>query len=308
MYEKFRKTLDHNSFICFFVIALAGNVQINGRVEFKYTISPTFSLPNSNWFASDNAAYLVITSSGAVLVADIKYTAPNITSAYINELFIPWKANNNLTVFFGYRNIADYDSFLGNNGSLKWGKNGIGILWYKSVISFVYGANNIYIDGGTSFNANSITSTDFAILVKTSFYPFNIAFNVNGVVDFSYGLLGTRISYNLRPFTLYVAAGYEYTDNELLGLLLGFSAELPSSNLIFEVDASDFTNIKFYGDGNYKVGNYKIGSSGTYALGSGAYEFDPYIATKFGNADAKFYGVIKNSGFHGATLSVSFGL
>ncbi|MGC8901770.1 MAG: hypothetical protein ACP5KD_00280 [Fervidobacterium sp.] len=106
----------------FFVIALAGNVQINGRVEFKYTISPTFSLSNSNWFASDNAAYLVITSSGAVLVADIKYTAPNIASAYINELFIPWKANNNLTVFFVYRNIADYDSFLGNNGSLKWGK------------------------------------------------------------------------------------------------------------------------------------------------------------------------------------------
>ncbi|MGB9614335.1 MAG: hypothetical protein ACPL3B_02395, partial [Fervidobacterium sp.] len=65
----------------FFVIALAGNVQINGRVEFKYTISPTFSLSNSNWFASDNAAYLVITSSGAVLVADIKYTAPNIASA-----------------------------------------------------------------------------------------------------------------------------------------------------------------------------------------------------------------------------------
>ncbi|MFN4200912.1 MAG: hypothetical protein ACK4FU_06545, partial [Fervidobacterium gondwanense] len=114
-------------------LLFSGSVQITGRVEFNYRVNPDFTLGTSNAFVGDNAAYLVVTANGPVMVVDMKYTSPNFTSIYVNELFVPWKVNDNLTAFFGYRNIADYDGFLGNAGSLKWAKNGVGILWYKSV-------------------------------------------------------------------------------------------------------------------------------------------------------------------------------
>ncbi|MFN3327575.1 MAG: hypothetical protein ACK40U_01755, partial [Fervidobacterium pennivorans] len=50
-----------------FVNIFAGSVQLNGRVEFNYTINPDFELVVSNWFPGDNAAYLVVTSGGTVL-------------------------------------------------------------------------------------------------------------------------------------------------------------------------------------------------------------------------------------------------
>lgn len=289
-----------------FVIIMAGPVQINGRVEFSYNISPNFSLSITNSM-SNNTMYLVITSGGAVLVADVNYNDPNIVSAYVNEFFVPWKVNNNLTVFFGYRNVADYDSFLGNAGSFKWGKNGIGILWYKSVLSFIYGDKNLYLEGGTSFNADSTTPLNFAFLVKTSIANFNVSLNVKGTSDFSYGLLGARLSYQMKPFVLYLAGGYEYTDNELAGLLLGLTANLSNVGVLSEVDLSDFTNIKVYADANYKLSNYKLGVSGKYEFVNSRYNFEPYVATKLGNADGRLFGKFENTGFKGLTLNIAFG-
>lgn len=290
-----------------FVNIFAGSVQLNGRVEFNYTINPDFELVVSNWFPGDNAAYLVVTSGGAVLVVDVKYAAPNITSMYVNELFIPWKVNNNLTVFFGYRNVADYDSFMGSGGSFKWGYNGTGILWYKSTLSFIYTFGGFMFDVGTNFG-NPLT---FALLMKTNnFYPLGLTLNVVGKADFSEGMIGARLAYPLRPFTLYLAGGYDYVNATIKGLLFGLVGEVAGTNISAELDLTntitDPMKIKLAGDVNYKLVGYKVGVSGDYNFKTGDLSLEPYIATKLGNADGKLLVRFEKDGYKYTKFTVGF--
>lgn len=286
---------------------LGGPTQLNGRVEFNYTINPDFSLAVSNWFPGDNAAYLVVTSGGAVLVIDVKYSAPNITSMYVNELFIPWKASSELTVFFGYRNVADYDSFMGNGGSFKWEYNGTGILWYKSLISFIYTWNGFTFDVGTNFG-NPLT---FAVLMRTAnFYPLGLTLNVTGKADFTEGLIGARLSYPIKPFTLYFAGGFDYVNSDAEGLLFGLIGELAGTRISAEVDLtkvlSDVTDVKVAADVSYKLVDYTVGVSGNYAVKTGAFAVEPYISTKLGNANARVFARFENAGYKYLRLSVGY--
>ncbi|AFG34589.1 hypothetical protein Ferpe_0449 [Fervidobacterium pennivorans DSM 9078] len=290
-----------------FINIFAGSVQLNGRVEFNYTINPDFSLAVRNWFPGDNAAYLVVTSGGAVLVVDVKYTAPNITSMYVNELFMPWKVNSNLTVFFGYRNVADYNSFMGSGGSFKWAYNGTGILWYKSTVSFIYTFGGFMFDVGTNFG-NPLT---FALLMKTNnFYPLGLTLNVVGKADLSEGLVGARLAYPIRPFTLYLASGYDYVNATIKGMLIGFVGEVAGTNISAEMDLTntitDPTKIKLAGDVNYKLVGYKIGVSGDYNFATGDLSLEPYIAMKLGNADGKLRVRFEEDGYKYTQFTVGF--
>jgi hypothetical protein len=290
-----------------FVNIFAGSVQLNGRVEFNYTINPDFGLVVSNWFPGDNAAYLVVTSGGTVLVVDVKYAAPNITSMYVNELFIPWKVNNNLTVFFGYRNVADYDSFMGSGGSFKWGYNGTGILWYKSTLSFIYTFGGFMFDVGTNFG-NPLT---FAFLMKTNnFYPLGLTLNVVGKADFSEGMVGARLTYPLRPFTLYLAGGYDYVNATIKGLLFGLVGEVAGTSISAELDLTntitDPMEIKLAGDVNYRLVGYKVGVSGDYNFKTGDLSLEPYIAMKLGNADGKLRVRFEEDGYKYTQFTVGF--
>ncbi|WP_448378471.1 hypothetical protein [Fervidobacterium sp.] len=290
-----------------FINIFAGSVQLNGRVEFNYTINPDFKFGVSNWFPGDNAAYLVVTSGGAVLVVDVKYAAPDITNMYVNELFMPWRVNNNLTVFFGYRNVADYDSFMGSGGSFKWNYNGTGILWYKSMVSFIYSFSGFMIDAGTNFG----NPANFGILLKTNnFYPLGVTLNATGKFDLTSGMVGARLSYPVRPFTLYFAGGYDYANAKLKGLLLGLVGEVAGIGISTEVDLTniltDVMNVSLAADVNYKMSNYKIGVSGNYNFKTIDFVVEPYVSTKLGNADGRLLARFEDDGYKYLRLTVGF--
>ena len=302
-----KKTFTLFLMVSIFIPIFAGSVQLNGRVEFNYTIDPNFTLGTSNWFPGDNAAYLVVTSGGAVLVVDVKYTAPNISGMYLNELFMPWKVNNNMTVFFGYRNIADYESFMGNGGSFKWNYNGTGILWYKSMVSFIYSFGGFMIDAGTNFG----NPADFGILLKTNnFYPLGVTLNATGKFDLTSGMVGARLSYPVRPFTLYFAGGYDYANNNVKGLLVGLVGEVAETRISTEVDLTniltDVMNVSLAADVNYKMSNYKIGVSGNYNIKTIDFVVEPYVSTKLGNADGRLLARFEDDGYKYLRLTVGF--
>jgi len=226
---------------------------------------------------------------------------------YVNELFIPWKAKNNMTVFFGYRNIADYESFMGNGGSFKWNYNGTGILWYKSLVSFIYSFGGYMIDAGTNFG----NPADFGILVKTNnFYPLGVTFNATGKFDLSTGMVGLRLAYPIKPFTFYFAGGYDYANATLKGLLLGLVGDVAGTGISTEIDLTniltDVMNVSLAADVNYRMLNYKIGVSGNYNFKTTDFVVEPYVSTKLGNADGRLLARFEDDGYKYLRLTVGF--
>ncbi|MEJ5257912.1 MAG: hypothetical protein WHS64_06655 [Fervidobacterium sp.] len=288
-------------------LLFSGSVQITGRVEFNYRVNPDFTLGTSNAFVGDNAAYLVVTANGPVMVVDMKYTSPNFTSIYVNELFVPWKVNDNLTAFFGYRNIADYDGFLGNAGSLKWAKNGVGILWYKSVFSLIYGIPGLMIEAGTDFQSTLTSPLSYVVLAKTSVGPVKINANVTGKIDGTQTAVGARLAYRISPFNLYLAVGYSFSTASITGLLIGLDGQVGDLGGLAEVDATEFDKVKLYGDIYYKFQAYKFGATGNYDFSNGKFVLQPYVVTKLGAADGRISARFEETGYKYLLLNVGFG-
>lgn len=281
---------------------VAGSVELTGRAEFNYKINSEFKTSSSNWLASDNAAYLVVKSGSVVLVMDVKYTAPDIVASYVNEFFVPWKVNNNLTIFFGYRNVADYDGFLGNDGSFKWGMNGTGILWYKTVISLIYGVSNFVIDAGTSFSY----PLDYVVLFKSNLGAFSLSANVKGKADSSEGMFGIRTGIKTGPFAFYLAGGYNFVSLNISGLLLGIVYNLNPLKASAEVDITNFNAPRFGGYVEYNLVTYRVGVAGNYQLLTGAFYLEPYFSTRLGQAEVKPSLRFNETGFKEFNVMVGF--
>lgn len=282
--------------------SFSATVEITGRAEFNFTITPDLRTSSSNWLAYDNAAYLVAKSGNVVMVVDMKYTAPRFTDIYINEFFAPWRANNNLTVFFGYRNVADYDGFMGPDGTVKWAYNGVGILWYKTVLSAIYAVPNLMLDFGTSFK----NPLDFVVLAETSISNFTISANVSGNLGFTEGVIGSRITFRLLPYHFDLAAGFDYLNLILKGLLFGFRYQSGNVKAAIELDATNFQALKVSGKFSYKLQNWTLGVSGTYDFGVSSFVVEPYGLTNLDRIELKPSVKITENGVVNFNVSATF--
>lgn len=297
-------------------ILLAGSVEIVGRTELNFALTSDLKTSLSSKFPGDNALYLVLKSGGAVMVLDMKFgegagTGPVYTGMYVNELFVPWKVHNNLTVFFGYRNVSDYDSFLEADGQYKWAYNETGIFWYKSTFSFVYSTPWFVVDGGV----NPKTTNDplnFGLLFRTKLGNVSLAANLTGDINFSIGIVGARVGFNFNPIKFYLAAGYDYKNATIKGILVGGSYELKPIKLLIEGDftALDPNRLKLYGYLDYKIGNFNNDSIGVFGfanLEEQKFSVEPYYFTKLGQAEIRPSLVFDRYGFKQFNVKVSFG-